>query len=606
MDDLIGKKLGAYEIIAPLGEGGMASVYQAYQASMERNVALKVLPHSLAKDPQFVARFQNEARIIAKLIHPYILPIHDYGEAEGYPYLVMPFIRSGTLGTLMQAGPFPLARARQFITQIADALDHAHSQGIIHRDLKPANILVDERGNCLLTDFGIAKLVQEGTEKITATGALIGTPAYMSPEQGRGEAVDERTDIYTLGVILYEMVTGRAPFKAETPVAVMLKHIQEAIPSPRMVNPEVPQAVEQVIIKALAKDPAERFATAGELAHALRAALPEDTWPRAAGEELTMLGQPQPIGSVKASRSARGVATSQVLFKRGSFWGWAVLALILVAIIGSVVWRNTPDAQQATAPASSTVTRSTASPLAPQLEAGAQTTGADGAVLLFIPAGPFVMGSANNDLAAQANEKPQTTIFLNAYWIDQTEVTNAHYAQCVQDGLCIEPASANYPLPKFADHPVTNVDWSQAKLYCTWAKRRLPTEAEWEKAARGLDGAIWPWGNKSPDETFANFAINGTQPVGSFAKGASRAYGALDMAGNVWEWVNDWYVGDYYKTMPTDNPPGPRDGVSNLRVVRGGSWGTNVSSIRAANRNGNAPTEQRSTIGFRCAVDAEP
>src|SRR5574341_1446763 len=211
MENLTGKQFGAYQIVAPLGEGGMAAVYKAYHPAMERYVALKVLPRHFADDPQFIARFQREAKLLAQLQHPHILPVFDYGQAEGYTYIVMPFVESGTLTDLLKGSPLPLAQIRDIASQVGDALDYAHSLGLLHRDVKPSNVLVDKRGNCLLTDFGIAKIV-EGGAKLTNTGGILGTPAYMSPEQGRGDKVDARTDVYALGVMLYEMAVGRVPF----------------------------------------------------------------------------------------------------------------------------------------------------------------------------------------------------------------------------------------------------------------------------------------------------------------------------------------------------------------------------------------------------------
>ena len=274
MEDLTGREFGSYRIIGPLGEGGMASVYKAYQANMDREVALKVLPRHFASDAEFVARFEQEAKVLAKLRHPHILPVHDYGEIDGYTYLVMPFIESGTLINVLRQGPLSLEEIENYIRQVGDALDYAHSQGIIHRDVKPSNVLVDERGNCMLVDFGIAKIV-ESSNNLTQTGGILGTPAYMAPEQGRSGSTDARVDIYALGVILYEMATGRVPFKAETPIAVLVKHINDPLPMPRDENPNLPPQVEQVILKAMAKNPDDRFATAGEMVKALSGAVAE-------------------------------------------------------------------------------------------------------------------------------------------------------------------------------------------------------------------------------------------------------------------------------------------------------------------------------------------
>ncbi len=266
-----GQTIGPYRIIQPIGRGGMASVYKAYQPAMERYVALKILPDQLAESPEFAGRFQQEARIIARLEHAHILPVHDYGESEGHTYLAMRFIEGGTLSDRLRAGPLAPADIDRWFFQLADALDYAHAQGVVHRDLKPSNVLLDARGDVFLTDFGIAKLL-EADKRFTGTDTLIGTPAYMSPEQGQGLRVDQRTDIYSLGIMLYEMVTGQLPFDADTPLAIILKHINDPLPLPTRLNPNLSPAVEQVLLKALAKNPDDRFATAAEFSAAWRAA----------------------------------------------------------------------------------------------------------------------------------------------------------------------------------------------------------------------------------------------------------------------------------------------------------------------------------------------
>jgi hypothetical protein len=274
VEDLTGKQLGPYRVIAPLGEGGMAAVFKAYQAGMDRYIALKILPRYFASDPQFVGRFQQEAKVLARLLHPHILPVHDYGETDGYTYIVMPFVETGTLADLLDEKPLPLVQIRCIVTQLGDALDYAHSQGVIHRDVKPSNVLVDQRGNCLLTDFGIAKMV-EGSVYLTRTGGIVGTPAYMSPEQIQGQELDGRSDVYSLGIVLYEMATGRPPYRAETPPAIFVKHLHDPLPPPSLLNPSLPEPVERVILKSLVKNREERYATAGEMVGALQAAIPE-------------------------------------------------------------------------------------------------------------------------------------------------------------------------------------------------------------------------------------------------------------------------------------------------------------------------------------------
>lgn len=274
MEDLTGKQFGPYQIVAPLGEGGMAAVYKAYHPAMERYIALKVLPRHMAFSEEFLTRFRREAKLLAQLQHPHILPVFDYGEGDGYPYIVMPFIVSGTLADILRKQRLSLPEVRRILTQIGDALSYAHGRGMIHRDIKPSNVLIDERGNCLLTDFGLARMV-EAAEKLTTSGSIMGTPAYMSPEQGMGSNTDYRSDLYSLGVILYEMITGRVPYTAETPVAVVFKHIQDPLPAARKFNPNLPEALERVLLKSLAKNPEDRYQTADEFVQAVQRVIPE-------------------------------------------------------------------------------------------------------------------------------------------------------------------------------------------------------------------------------------------------------------------------------------------------------------------------------------------
>ncbi len=272
MRQYIGEMIGAYQVVEQIGRGGMATVFKAYQPSMDRYVAIKILPSHFTEDESFVGRFTQEARTLARLEHPHILPVHDYGEQEGTTYLVMRYIKAGTLkDVITRRGPMEPREAVRVLSEVSSALDYAHSQDVIHRDIKPSNILIDERGNTFLTDFGIAKLVAD-TAQFTASGAIIGTPAYMSPEQGMGRPVDYRCDLYSLGVVLYELLTGRVPFEAETPLAVLLKHVNAPLPLPRQIRPELPEAVERVILKAMAKAPEDRFQSAQQMVNALAAA----------------------------------------------------------------------------------------------------------------------------------------------------------------------------------------------------------------------------------------------------------------------------------------------------------------------------------------------
>ncbi len=273
MEKLVnGTNLGAFRILHQIGEGGMAKVFKAYQPSMERYVALKVLPSHYASDPQFIERFNREARTIARLEHRHILPVYDFGEQEGVTFLAMRLVEGGTLKELLSKGRLTLHDTLELINQICSALDYAHRHNVVHRDIKPSNVMLDSEGAVYLTDFGIAKVL-EAAGDLTASGTAIGTPAYMAPEQAMGNKVDGRTDLYALGVVLYEMVVGKVPFHADTPMAVLMAHIHEPLPLPRDQDSKIPEAVEAVIIKAVAKDPADRYQTANEMAQALRQAI---------------------------------------------------------------------------------------------------------------------------------------------------------------------------------------------------------------------------------------------------------------------------------------------------------------------------------------------
>lgn len=652
MEDLSGRQFGPYRIVEPLGEGGMAAVYKAYQPGVDRYVAVKVLPRQLTNEAQFVKRFEQEARLLANLQHPHILPVFDYGQSDGYTYIVMPFIQSGTLADLLQGEPIALADVKRIIGQVGDALDYAHAQGLVHRDVKPSNILLDPRGNALLSDFGIAKLY-EGTSQLTNTGGIIGTPTYMSPEQGQGEPVDNRSDIYSLGVVLYQMVTGRVPYSAETPIAVIVKHIQDPLPPPRAVNPAVTPPVERIILKALAKEPQDRFASAGALVNTLRDA------PDSAHSAVTALDTKPalPDSSVPARRrfGPLAVALFVIFFLAGGSWALlnrpgveaptptsAQPALEQESQTASDVALSLPTST-ATEPATATPTQtpepSPTATMSPTPEATATSTVTatpaagtirsnpiDGANLVFIPEGEFTMGLSEDQvqfllsICPDCNadhfyaSQPPHPVYLDAFWIYQTEVTNAMYTACVRAQSCPRPSDIGsntrpeyWGNPAYDDYPVVFVNWFAAQQYCEWAGGRLPTDAEWEKAARGTDARIFPWGDEPPNPTLANTGDrNGdTRAVGSYPAGASP-YGVLDMTGNVWEWTADWHDLNYYRFSPLDNPQGPDSSPDGSRSGRSGGWYWHGAFGSAAYHDWWEPENVSSETGFRCATTTLP
>jgi DNA-binding beta-propeller fold protein YncE len=265
-----GQTVGGYQIVEQIGRGGMATVFKAYQTSLSRFVAIKVLPALYAEDRSFRDRFQNEATAIARLRHPNILAVYDYGEHDGVPYIVTELVSGGTLQSRL-GKPLSPIEALDILRPIASALDYSHSRGIIHRDVKPSNVLLDEDGRPVLADFGVAYMLAS-TARLTGTGLAVGTPAYMAPEQAAGGQLGAATDIYALTVVLYEMLTGEVPFHGDTPLSVAVAHMHTPPPLPRERQPSISEAVQNVVLTGLAKTPGQRFPAAGALVTALDAA----------------------------------------------------------------------------------------------------------------------------------------------------------------------------------------------------------------------------------------------------------------------------------------------------------------------------------------------
>src|SRR5947209_6973848 len=272
MNALVGRSLGQFRVVERIGSGGMATVFKAYQPTLDRYVAIKVLPAYHARDPVFVKRFVQEARSVAKLAHPNIVQIHDFGDQENITYIVMEYVDGGTLKDRLKK-PLPVPEAVDYIIQAAEGLDCAHRNGIIHRDVKPANMLVRRDGHLLLSDFGIAKIL-EGTTNLTRVGTSIGTPQYMSPEQGgaggQTQAVDRRSDIYSLGIVLFHCLTGRVPFTGDSPITITVKHLNDPLPIDKLIEIGVPNPIIQVIQQMTAKQPYERYQSSDEVVDALR------------------------------------------------------------------------------------------------------------------------------------------------------------------------------------------------------------------------------------------------------------------------------------------------------------------------------------------------
>jgi len=611
--------IGRYQITALIGRGGMAEVYRALDTRLDTEVAIKFIrvdefPPSVLRS--VVKRFRSEAKSMAQLSHPNIVKVSDFGTFEGIPYLVMDHLPGGTFKQYL-GKPVPYQQAARMLLPIAKALAFAHANGVVHRDVKPANILIGRSGDPLLSDFGVAKLIdREETHGLTATGASIGTPAYMAPEQAMGKKIDQRVDVYSLGVIFYELVTGRRPFTADTPMQVIVKQSSEALPPPSRYVKGLPDAVEQALQTALDKDPRQRFGDMNAFVDVL-----EQLASGVKSAKRTSVKKPIPPKNAVKRPAKPKTKRVKVADSRTPLWGrwyfWAGIGLTVVALVtmGVPSLAEMFTSTQTPIPILTSVPTQTQ---IPKLGIGSTTVSEkDDMTMVFVPAGEFEMGSKHG----YEDESPVHTVYLGAFWVDQTEVTNNMFAEFLnsegnqkEDGKnWLDAGDVDTRISNlddiwqsdhvYADHPVVEISWYGANAYCAWVGRRLPTEAEWEKAARGDDGRTYPWGEEISCSR-ANYSgcdqFPRTSPVGYYGEMGASLYGADDMAGNVWEWVADWYEGNYYAEAPYRNPTGPDSG--DYRVIRGGSWINNEGNARSANRNNFNPTDSYNNVGFRCAL----
>jgi tRNA A-37 threonylcarbamoyl transferase component Bud32 len=339
IQNLSGQMLGQYELRDLIGVGGMGAVYRGYQVNLKREVAIKVLSPQLAQQAGYIERFNREAETAAALEHRHIIPIHDYGTQRGISYVVMRMLTGGTLADRLalyseEHQPMPsLGEISKVLEQLASALDYAHSQGVIHRDIKPSNVMFDNQGSAYLVDFGIAKLI-EATHALTGTGTTMGTPAYMSPEQWKAETLTPATDQYALGVMVYTLVTGRVPFEAPTPYALMNKHLHEQPTPPQVIRPDVPQAVNEVLSRAMAKDASDRFPTCAAFAQAFDKAIRGQT-----GEVTNFFTAPvrrKPVMTAPSGAFTPG-GTARPVHRHPLVWVMGAALFVMAVVIGFLV-----------------------------------------------------------------------------------------------------------------------------------------------------------------------------------------------------------------------------------------------------------------------------
>jgi len=493
--------------------------------------------------------------------------------------------------------------ALSVLQRIGAALDAAHRKGLIHRDVKPANILFDEWDDAFLSDFGIVKLGQESFQ-LTGSG-VIGTPSYMAPEMLEKRGLTKLIDVYALGVTLYEMLAGRTPFEADTPQAIILAHLAKPIPDIRQLRPDLPPAVTDVINKGMAKDPTERYQNPEQLTKAFEqaiimssnvvdqettASVIEPTVNLYMDSTTSLSSKKEEISTTEKHRKfvpftaivAGLVALASVLIG-------GVLLLTGVIDISGVEVEPTSDQESATDQSLETSEEIPSElqialdPVGRNADWEPYTQEFNGVEMALVPSGCFMMGSTGGD---QDEQPIHEVCFEQPFWIDVYEVTNQQYGET---GCADE-----------LQQPRDCISWEEASSYCESRQARLPTEAEWEYAARGPDNLIYPWGNEfiAENTVFAFNSDGESTTIGSREGGVSWV-GAYDMSGNVWEWVSDWYDDEYYSNSPRINPQGPNNGTSH--VWRGGSWGAVEFSLRTADRAGSESAFTGLTGGFRCA-----
>jgi len=599
-----------YRVTSLVGQSEFGAFYLVW----DQNSNIPCLVEEIA-DASEAARliFSQQAAQTYQLRHPNLPRILEAFSVSGQGlYLVMQHVEGQDLQSVFDQTDGPLTGdiVLPAAVQVCEALNYLHSQTpfIVHGDVKPANIILTSQagaqkagktGATVLVGLGVGTKIDSQTGAITGTRAI--SPGFSPPESyGKGK-IDRRSDVYALGASLYYLLAGK-----RLPESVLIKSRDVQPPkAPYEFNPLIPQGVSAAIMRAIQVEPDSRFTNAEEFKRALQASLPAAP---PAQQRKSTNRLPLVIGGVVVAVIILALVIGAGLMASSYFTAMndTDTPLPPSATFTTAVTATLPDTATSPPP---TATLPIALPPTPTGLASSIEDGR-GVPMVLVPAGEFLMGSnfGGNE------EQPEHTVTLSSYYIDTYEVTNARYAQCVSEGACDSPDQFNsatrpsyYGNPEFADFPVLMVTWNKAQDYCSWRNASLPTEAQWEKAARGTDFRIFPWPGEEADCSLANFWNNepscqrDTITVGSYPTGVSP-FGLFDMAGNVWEWVADFFNPNYYASSPAENPTGPGEG--DYRVVRGGSFSGGMGQIRVTTRGRNLPGNGYNYVGFRCVKPA--